>query len=276
MRIPALISLTLRELFAKATLIILAAISTLVLIGVAFAVSIQTGPEGSSMILFGQPATPPLPEADLFKAIAQMQATLAGGLFTGIILFGIFATAGVIPDALEKGTVDLYLSKPIARWELLLGKALGAITGILANVLYFFIGLWLVFGLKTGVWDPQILLAAGTMIFIFACLYSLVIFFGVLSRNTAVSIIVVYLYLFVIGAILQNREATLYLISTNVVYRTVIDGFYYLLPQIAAMQENGAKQILGATMDWKPFVQSFLSALAIFLGSAVILRNRDF
>ena len=83
MRIPALVSLTLRELFAKATLIILAAISTLVLIGVAFAVSVNTTPDGSSLVLFGQPVSPPLPEADLGKAIAQMQATLAGGLFTG-------------------------------------------------------------------------------------------------------------------------------------------------------------------------------------------------
>jgi len=276
MKFLALIRLTLRELAAKATFIILTAISTIVLLGLAAAVGTTTTPDGTVLQVFGQQASPPMPEDQIAEAIRGMQAGLAGGLFTGIILFGIFATAGVIPDALEKGTVDLYLSKPIARWELLLGKYLGAVAAIFVNVLYFMAGAWIIFGIKCGVWDTRILLSTFTITYMFACLYAVVVFLAVLTRNTPVSIILVYLYLFVVGPVLQNRETVLFLISDNTIYRSFIDGLSYLFPQLDAMRTNGAKQLLAQEMDWKPFLQSFLSASAFFLGGAVLLKQRDF
>jgi ABC-type transport system involved in multi-copper enzyme maturation permease subunit len=273
MKLLALIRLTLRELFAKATIIILAAISTIVLLGLAAAVSTNSTADGTVLTVFGQQASPP---GQYIEILHGMEAGLASGLFTGIILFGIFATAGVIPDALDKGTVDLYLSKPIARWELLLGKYLGAVIAIFLNVLYFMVGAWLVIGLKCHAWDTQILFATLTTTFMFACLYALVAFFGVLTRNTAVTIILVYLYLFIIGTVLEHREMTLYLISENTIYRGIIDGLYYIFPQISGMQTNAARVFVGQEFDWKPFVQSLLSASAFFFGGAVILKRRDF
>jgi len=276
MKILALIRLTLRELAAKATIIILAAISTIVLLGLVAVVSTETTADGTILKMFGQQTSPPLPEEQVLQAIRAMQAGLAGGLFTGIILFGIFATAGVIPDSLDKGTVDLYLSKPIARWELLLGKYLGAVCAIFVNVLYFMLGAWIIFGLKCHVLDPRLLLATFTITFMFACLYAIVAFLAVMSRNTPVTIILVYLYLFVIGSVLQNREMTLYLISENTIYRGILDGLYYIFPQIDGMRAEGAKQLLAQEMDWKPFVQSLLTAIAFFSGAAVLLKQRDF
>ncbi|MCC6397906.1 MAG: ABC transporter permease subunit [Bacteroidetes bacterium] len=276
MSILVLIRLTLRELSSKVTMYILAGISTLVLLGLALAVSVDSMADGEVLKLFGQQVSPPVPLEELAKAVQQMQAGLAGGLFTGIILFGVFATAGVIPDMLERGTVDLYISKPISRWELLLGKYCGAVAAIGLNIIYFLAGAWLVFGLRCGVWDINLLLSALTMTFMFAALYAMVVFFGTWTRSTAASIILTYLYLFILGGILHNRELTLYLISENAVYRGVIDGFYYLFPQISGMQENGAKQIMQVEMDWKPFLQSFFSGSVFFLAAAVILKRRDF
>ncbi len=276
MSILILIRLTLRELSSKATMYILAGISTLVLLGIAAAISVNSSPDGEVLMLFGQQISPPVPPEELAQAVRQMQAGLAGGLFTGIILFGVFATAGVIPDMLERGTVDLYLSKPISRWELLLGKYCGAVVAIGLNIVYFLAGAWLVFGLRCGVWDPHLLLSSLTMTFMFAALYALVLFAGTWTRSTAASIILTYLYLFILGGILHNREVSLYLISENTIYRTVVDGLFYLFPQISAMQDNGAKQIMQLEMDWKPFLQSFLSGSVFFLAAAVILKRRDF
>lgn len=276
MNILVLIRLTLRELSSKATMYILAGISTIVLLGIALAVSVTSSADGETLMLFGQQASPPVPAADLARVVQQMQAELARGLFTGIILFGVFATAGVIPDMLERGTVDLYLSKPISRWQLLLGKYTGAVTAIAINILYFLAGAWVVFGLKCGVWGPTLLISSLTMTFMFAALYALVVFFATWTRSTAATIILTYLYLFILGGILQNREFSLYLISENTFYRTIVDGFYYLFPQISAMQENAAKQIMGLEMDWKPFLQSFLSGSVFLLAAAVILKRRDF
>jgi ABC-type transport system involved in multi-copper enzyme maturation permease subunit len=276
MKILALILGTGRELAAKATLYVLAGISTLMLLGVALSVSSTTRDGMTSLVIFGNEITAPAEQDAFPRIVGQMESSLANGLFVGVVLFGMFATAGVLPDALEKGTVDLYLSKPIARWELIVGKYLGAVLAIGANILYFIGILWLIIGVKVGVWDPGLLASIPAMTFVFACLFSVVVFFGVLSRNMAISIIAGFVYLLVIAQLLQGREAGLYLISSSPVYRSVVDGFYYALPQIPNMQGNLLRYISGAGFDWRPFGQSFLSSAA-FLGLAAWnLQKRDF
>jgi ABC-type transport system involved in multi-copper enzyme maturation permease subunit len=276
MKIPALVAATFRELAAKATLIVLAGISTLIILGVLVSVGSTETADGTVLTMFGQPVTPPASEENLADAISAMQAGLAGGLFVGIILFGIFATAGIIPDMMEKGTIDLYLSKPIARWELLLGKYLGAIAVILLNVVYFLGALWLIFGIKVGVWNTAFLLASLSMTFVYAALYSLTLILAVLFRNTVIPIIGSFLYLFVLGGMLEGREHTLFLISDNIMYRGFVNGIYYIFPHISSLQDTIARQIIHQSISWEPFVQSFLSAAVIFIIAAVVFEKRDF
>lgn len=276
MKLFALILHTFREVAAKATLWVLAGISTLILIVIALGFSTGSTDTGIVLMFFGHPTSPPLEKDQVEQAVATMQAGLAGGLMGGVFLFGIFATAGIIPEALEKGIVDLYLSKPIARWELLAGKALGAVTVMLANIVFFIGALWLLVGLKANVWSLQLLASSLLMTFVFACLYSIVTFFAVLSRNMGLAIIGAFLYLFVIGTALESRAHGLYLLSGSSTYRSIIDGLYYLLPQISAMQHQITALILRQEADWRPFAQSLASSAAIFGGAAALLQRKDF
>jgi ABC-type transport system involved in multi-copper enzyme maturation permease subunit len=276
MKIVALIMQTLRELIAKATLIFLAGISTLIIVVLLLGLSSTEAPGGVMLTIFGLPITPAVTQEQLVQIASMFQATLAGGLFGGLVLFGVFATAGVIPEMLEKGTVDLYLSKPLPRWELLLGKFLGAVFVVLVNVVYFIGALWMIFGLKVGVWNAGFLVSSLTVTFVFACLFSIVAHLGVTSRNMAIPIIGAFLYLFIIGPILENREHTLYLISGNEVYRSMIDAVYWVLPQLSAMQDAIKRSITGQPGGWVAFLQSFLSASAILGWGAWIFQNRDF
>jgi len=276
MKILALITNTIRELSAKATLVVLLAISTLVILGTGLAVSTHEAEGGVTLQVFGNPITPAVPADKIAELIWAMQSGVAGGLFVGVVLFGVFATAGLIPDALEKGTVDLYLSKPLPRWELLLGKYLGAVVVMLICILYCIGAIWLIFGIRTGVWNINFLLAAFTTTFVFACLFSIVVFLGVLFRNMAIPIIGAYLYLLVIGGILESRQQGLYQLSGNSVFRGIVDGLYYLFPQLGAMQQNVVKQILHQPMNWEPFAQSFASSALLFAGAVALLRKKDF
>jgi ABC-type transport system involved in multi-copper enzyme maturation permease subunit len=276
MKLQALILHTFREVSAKAMLWVLAGISTLVLLLFALALSVQSTEAGYILTFFGQQVSPPLAEGELGRAVGALEAGLAGGLMGGVFLFGVFATAGIVPDALEKGIVDLYLSKPIARWQLLAGKSLGAVAVIFANILYFMGAFWLIIGLKTGTWSLHLLGAALLMTVIFACLFSIVAFFGVVSRNMAIAIIGSYLYLLIIGSILQNREQGLFLLSSNALYRSAIDVLYYAFPQVSGMQNQIAAMIVGQKMDWAPFGQSLASSGAIYAAAAAILHRKDF
>ena len=276
MKLLALIQHTFREVAAKATLWVLAGISTLILLVVALGFSTEASANGVVLMFFGHATSPPLEKAELEHAVATMQAGLAGGLMTGVFLFGLFATAGIIPEALEKGIVDLYLSKPIARWELLAGKSLGAVSVILANIFYFIGALWLVVGLKAGVWNLQFLVSPLLMTFVFACLYSIVTFVAVVSRNMGIVIIGAFLYLIVIGGALESRAHGLYLLSESSTYRSALDGLFYIFPQISGMQNQISSLILKQGMDWVPFAQSLASSCAIFAAAAAVLQRKDF
>jgi ABC-type transport system involved in multi-copper enzyme maturation permease subunit len=275
MKILTLIMQTFRELVMRATLIVLLGISSIILIGLALALSSSTTDQGTTLLIFGLPATPPIPQADFESVVLPLESSLAGGLITGIVLLGIFATAGIIPNALEKGSIDLYISKPLARWEFLLGKFAGAVAVIGANTAYFITLAWLIVGLRLGVWNGAFLMSILTITCMFACIYALVLFLGLLSRSSALTIIVVFVYLFVIAEILEGREGFLYRFVTNQGMRAAIDTVYYILPQIPAVRNAVIKQIAHQTMDWVPFAQSFATAGALYLFGTYLFKKRD-
>lgn len=276
MKIVTLVLATFRELLSKTTLYVLLGISTLIMIGTLASVSAEHVQGGVVLKVFGNLTGEPVPESDFATLVYGMQAGLAKGLFFGIMLFGVFSTAAIVPETLERGTVDLFLSKPLARWELLLGKYLGAVAVMLTVVLYFIGGIWLGFGARTGVWNGQFLLSSFVISFMFGCIFSIVLFLGVVFRNAAVPIIGSFLYLVLIDNALDSREMTLYLISDNPLYRTLLDGLYYALPQIAGMQRGLNSLIVHETIVWHPFAQGFLSAAGLFAAAAAIIYRKDF
>lgn len=276
MKIITLVRGTVRELAAKATLYVLAGISTLILLVSALAIGADSSPEGTTITLFGKPFSPPVTPETVADLAGKLEAAFAGGLFLGVVVFGVFGTAGVIPDALEKGTVDLYLSKPIARWQLLLGKYLGGVAVMFLNISYFIGGLWLIVGLKVGVWNMRFLAGALIMSYVFASLYAVVTLFGVLTRNMAIAIIAGILYLILVAGPLESRQTGLYLISENGIYRGILDGIYYILPQIPAMESGAIRLISGEQPQVTPYIQSFLSGAGVLGAAAWILHKRDF
>lgn len=276
MKTLALVTDTLRELSGKAMLIILIAISTLFLLGSLLAFSARETPEGVVLSFFGREAGAPVPADQVALFVKGVQSGLVSGLMTGIVLFGVFATAGVIPALLEKGVADLYLSKPISRWELLAGKYLGAVSAVFICALYFVGALFLVFGLRAGVWNLDLLIAVFGVLLVFAAIHTVVLFMGVVSGSTALSILAAYFYLFVLANILHGRQATLYIFSSNEIYRGAVDGLYYIFPQIPAMRDEIVKFVGSGEARWEPFLQSAASGLAILAGAGAVFRKKDF
>ena len=276
MKILVLIADTLRELSGKAMLIILISVSTLFLLGSLLAFSARETPEGVILSFFGREAGAAVPPDQVALFVDGIQSGLVSGLLTGVVLFGVFATAGVVPALLEKGVADLYLSKPLSRWELLGGKYLGAVAAVFICALYFIGALFLVFGLRAGVWNVNLLLAMLGVLLVFAAIHAIVVFIGVLSGSTALSILGAYFYLFVLANVLNGREATLYIFSSNEIFRSSVDGLYYLFPQIPGMRDEIVKFVGRGEARWEPFVQSAASGLAILFGAALIFRRKDF
>jgi ABC-type transport system involved in multi-copper enzyme maturation permease subunit len=119
-----------------------------------------------------------------------------------IVLLGVIVTAWSIPSMLGKGTVDLVLSKPVTRPGLLVFKYVGGLTFLFLNAAVAIGGVWLVLGLRTGIWSWAFLLSIVILTFFFAILYSVSTLVAVTTRSTVVCILLTLLtwvFLFVMG-----------------------------------------------------------------------------
>src|SRR6266478_6166874 len=107
---------------------------------------------------------------DVNALVRGVHGALAAFLY-GIGLFlAVFASAGLIPTIFEPGRIELLLSKPVRREHILLGRYLGNLLVVGFNMAYLVISVWLILGIKTGIWTYQFLYATGLAIFIFAVL----------------------------------------------------------------------------------------------------------
>ena len=113
--------------------------------------------------------------------------------FFGIFL-AIIVSAGVIPETYRSGSVDLLLSKPLNRPVLFLAKYIGGCAFVLMNICYLITGLFLVVGLRWGLWEARILIAIPVFLFYFMILFSVTALIGLLSRRTVLSIFVTILF----------------------------------------------------------------------------------
>lgn len=107
----------------------------------------------------------------------------------GMIL-SIIATAGFLPHLLEKGSIEIVVSKPIARWKLFLGRYLGGVSFVFFHATVF-VGLtFLVAGVRWGVWLPGYLFAIPLVTLLFSFLYCISALAAVLTRGTVTAVLV--------------------------------------------------------------------------------------
>jgi ABC-type transport system involved in multi-copper enzyme maturation permease subunit len=113
------------------------------------------------------------------------------------LLVGVIITASYVPNMLRKGGVDLLLSKPIRRPTLLLYKYVGGLTFVFLLTAGTVLAIWLVLGLRTGLWAPGFLLVIPILTFYFAILYAVSCLLAVLTRSTVVALLVTCMVWFI-------------------------------------------------------------------------------
>ena len=140
-------------------------------------------------ILFGVWESPaPLPLGILLYTIQDILIDLVGGLI--IILIAVIVTSFFIPNMLRPGSVVMLLSKPISRTTLLLFKYLGGLFFVIILTTFVVGGVWLITGIRAGVWAPGVFIVVPLMTMSFAILYAISTVTAVWSRNSIVAILV--------------------------------------------------------------------------------------
>jgi hypothetical protein len=129
-------------------------------------------------------------QMSLAKIVEFITDDLIGTWGAGItMLLSTIITAFFIPNMLRKGTVDMLLAKPIHRTTLLIYKYIGGLTFMFLNTLVIVVGVWLILGVRTGVWLPRFPLSLFIFTFQFAIFYSVSTLMAVLTRSPIVAIL---------------------------------------------------------------------------------------
>src|ERR1051326_292089 len=199
-----------REAAARWTLLAYFTISTLFILIFAFAVNLDivegslAGAKlfGNDVQMHGQSSI------SIEQLVGYVESGLVGFLFLFWPFIAIFATAHLVPRMMEKGTVDLYLSRPIGRVKLLLSRYLAGMLLAGINIAYLIGAMWIIVVWKTHVAHPRFLLAGLIILFFVASLLALAFLIGVITSSTAVSIMTTYV-IFILGfpLVAHNRLA---------------------------------------------------------------------
>ena len=126
-----------------------------------------------------------------------------------------------------KGTIDIHLSKPISRATLILGRAFGGVIAVGSNVLFFTLGIFVLYGIFSGVWHlPFLLWTISISMFGFCIVYSFILFLNVVTESWILPMSLAYIHVIILSAFLFAREATLFMIIKNPIFQGLINGWY--------------------------------------------------
>lgn len=138
-------------------------------------------------------------ETNQFTALSGVDSAKIAGITVHFIMdlvlgwsgvtLAIIATAGFFPTMLERGSVEVLLSKPLSRGKLFLGKYLGSMAFIAIHASIFVFFSFLVIGFRWKVWLPGYLLTIPLLVVLFSYIYAISAWAGVMFRSTVAAVL---------------------------------------------------------------------------------------
>ncbi len=210
------------------------------------------------------------------ELVKGLKLFIVAPLFGGGLFLSIFSASSFIPNMLEKGTVDLLLSKPVSRWQLILGKFLGGVLIVFFNIAYLIISIWVLIGFKFAIWDLSFLYSILTITFTFATLYSLIILVGILTQSSVLAMMLSYLIFFILSPILNARESISLFINSSS-FNSIMDVLYYIIPKTSELGSITTELSMGyGVSSYQPFITSFLFLVLVLYISIIIFSKKDY
>ena len=255
----ALIKDTFREAFARRIFWGLFGCCTLLLLFLTFILRIDVVAGALATVsIFGNT----LPTTNVQNLVQQTQSVIAMALYFMGMALAIFASAGLVAAMFEPGRIELLLSKPVSRTHLLVGRYVGNLLVVAANILYLVGGSWLIFGLKTEVWGTGFLISSLFTIFMFGVMLAIIVLVGVLWDSAAVAIMVSFAI--AILTIILAQKTTLERLLTSEWSRDVVRVLYYTLPKTSDVSVIIRHVILNQPVDsWMPVWSTALFGIVV-------------
>jgi ABC-type Na+ efflux pump permease subunit len=290
-----LILLTIRELRAKLIIVGLFGVATFVWLMLTFALNLDIV-DGTlaGVRIFGQESAleqqveiqnqetgevetrtvQPFGENPLENIVVGVEQGVAGITFWVVLLLGLFATGSLVAGMMDRGQVDLLLSKPVARSTVLGGRLLGIMTVVAVLVVYVLGAVWLVMSIKSGIWNEHFLLGVGVVLAMFAVLYSIVTLVSVWTESSALALIIALGVIVASLVLAPGPEAAM---QINQPWRDVYVALHHVIPQFPNATVITWKLAGGEAVEsWTPFLSSLAFGAVCYAGAFALFRRKDF
>jgi ABC-type transport system involved in multi-copper enzyme maturation permease subunit len=200
---------------------------------------------------------------------------------TAVTIFGmlisIFIGIGLVSKEIDKKTLYTVLSRPVRRWEFILGKYFGLGLTLLVNTFFMAVGffaalLYIAHGFQRS--DVQLLGALYFIMLQFMVIIAITLLFSSFS-SPMLSALFAFGY-FVIGNFAEELRGAANLLDG--VSRAIVLGISYLVPNFTAMnvisQVAHSEGITGALLLQNSLYAILYSAAALS-AAILVFENRD-
>ena len=191
------------------------------------------------------------------------------------VLIAIFVGIGLVNKEIDKKTIYTIISKPVARYQFLLGKYLGLSLTLLVNTGIMAGGLLIVLSVQAVPIQLVLFKAIGLVFLEFLVVTAVALLFSTFTSATLSAIFTLAIY--VIGHLTTDLRTFGH--KMDVVGRTVIESLYYLMPNLDRFNLKGhvTHQLEVNAADLLLIVGygAAYTALLLVLASAIFQR-RDF
>lgn len=128
-------------------------------------------------------------------------------------ILALISTAGIFPDLITSGSIDLFVSKPISRLRLFITEYVAGLLFVTLQVAVFSLASFLVIGFRGGAWEPGLFVAIPLTVCFFSYLFAVCVLLGVLTRSTVAALLLTLLFWFFVFAV-GSAENTLLMFQT--------------------------------------------------------------
>ena len=214
----------------------------------------------------------------MLQVVSSFELMIVSPIAALGLLLAIFSSSSFIPTMLEKGNIDLLLSKPVSRTELILGKYIGGLLVVFINVFFLVFGVWLIISVKFGFWDPVFLSVSLVITFTFAVLYSMIVLFGIITQGSVFGMMMAYFTFLILSPLLFAAKEKFLAAIDSVFLKYLIKVCYYIVPKTSELMGSVLNSITAgkAIETFQPVITSLVFLILMLLLSIVIFRKKDF
>ncbi len=191
------------------------------------------------------------------------------------VLIAIFVGIGLVSKEIDKKTIYTIVSKPVARFEFLLGKFFGLTFTLLVNILIMTAGLLAVLMAQSVPIEAVLFKAIGLILLECMVVTAVALLCSTFTSATLSAIFTLAIY--VIGHLTADLKA--FAQKMDGIGRNVLEGMYYLLPNLERFNLKGhVTHQLDVPLNDLALIVAYGMAYTAFLLllASVIFQRRDF